>query len=121
MAQTVTAQQANPDFPPASRATYASHISHNFCKDFAFDNALSWASPSPLALTTNTQGHLTVTKDLLADAGRRACVKSMAKDGSTALHLAAAAGHDDAVQLLLGAGARPDARDRVSAHRLGLT
>ena len=53
-------------------------------------------------------------RELLADAGRRACLKTLAKDGSTALHAAAAATQPAVVQLLLDAGARTDVRDRVS-------
>lgn len=60
------------------------------------------------------QGHLAVVRELLADAGRRSCLKSLSKDGSTALHVAAAAGQAEVVQLMLDAGARTDARDRVS-------
>lgn len=67
--------------------------------------------------TTNPlQGHLAVVKELIADAGRRSCLKLMAKDGSTALHIAAAAGRAEVVQLLMDAGARPDAKDRVSCR-----
>jgi len=57
---------------------------------------------------------MAVIRELIADAGRRSCLKSLAKDGSTVLHVAAAAGQAGAVQLLLDAGARTDARDRVS-------
>jgi ankyrin repeat protein len=57
---------------------------------------------------------MAVVRELIADAGRRSCIKAMAKDGATVLHAAAAAGQAAMVQLLLDAGARPDARDRVS-------
>jgi hypothetical protein len=66
------------------------------------------------AAPLQSQGHLAVVRELLADAGRRSCLKSLSKDGSTALHIATAAGQAEAVQLLLDAGARTDARDRVS-------
>ena len=56
---------------------------------------------------------MAVVRELIADAGRRSCLKAMNKDGSTVLHVAAAAGQAAVVQLLLDAGARPDARDRV--------
>lgn len=59
------------------------------------------------------QGHCTVVKELLSDAGKRSCVKNLTKHGSTALHLAVAAGHADAARLLMNAGAKADTRDRV--------
>jgi len=65
------------------------------------------------------QGHLSVLRELLSDGGRRACLRSVSKDGFTALHLAAATGKADAAQMLLDAGAKLDARDRVG-HSLGM-
>jgi ankyrin repeat protein len=58
-------------------------------------------------------GHTVALKELLADAGRRSCLKAMNRDGATPLHLAAAAGYFDAAQLLVNAGAQLDVRNRV--------
>lgn len=54
-----------------------------------------------------------VVKELIADAGRRSCLKSMNRDGATPLHLAVQAGLLDIVQLLVNAGSKVDATDRV--------
>lgn len=54
-----------------------------------------------------------VVKELLSDAGRRSCMKSMNRDGATPLHVAVQAGLLEVVQLLVNAGAKVDAVDRV--------
>ncbi|KAI8464829.1 MAG: ankyrin repeat-containing domain protein [Monoraphidium minutum] len=59
------------------------------------------------------QGHMAVVRELLADAGRRSCLRALTRDGATALHVAAAAGQAEVVELLIDAGARTDARDRL--------
>jgi ankyrin repeat protein len=74
--------------------------------------------PHPTLTPIQRQGHMAVVRELIADAGRRSCVKALAKDGSTVLHVAAAAGHAAVVQQLLDAGARTDARDRVRISTL---
>ena len=55
-----------------------------------------------------------VVKELLSDAGRRSCLKAPNRDGATPLHLAVQAGLLDIAQLLVNAGAKVDATDRVS-------
>jgi len=59
-----------------------------------------------------------VVKELIADAGRRSCLKSMNRDGATPLHLAVQAGLLDIVQLLVNAGSKVDATDRVRLFAL---
>eukprot|EP00775_Hariotina_reticulata_P005700 gene5700-5939_t len=59
-------------------------------------------------------------KELLADAGRRSCLKAMNRDGATPLHLAAAAGCLDAAHLLVNAGAQLDVRNRANQTPLDL-
>lgn len=81
------------------------------CSHTRTHSTLHTSTLCPQSITT--QGHLAVARELLADAGRRACLKSMSKDGSTALHIAAASTQAGVVQLLLDAGARTDVRDRV--------
>jgi ankyrin repeat protein len=56
---------------------------------------------------------MAVVRELIADAGRRSCLRAITKDGSTVVHIASAAGQAAVVQLLLDAGARADGRDRV--------
>lgn len=53
-------------------------------------------------------------KDLLSDAGRRSCLKALNREGATPLHVAVQAGLLDVAQLLVNAGAKVDATDRVS-------
>jgi ankyrin repeat protein len=55
-----------------------------------------------------------VVKELLSDAGRRSCLRAMNREGATPLHLAVQAGLMDVAQLLVNAGAKVDASDRVS-------
>lgn len=52
-------------------------------------------------------------KELLSDAGRRSCLKALNRDGATPLHLAVQAGLLDIARLLVNAGAKVDATDRV--------
>ena len=66
---------------------------------------------------TPPQGHVAAVRELLRDPGRRALLRAMAKDGSTALHAAAVGGQEEVARLLLEAGALADVRDRVSAVR----
>jgi ankyrin repeat protein len=75
---------------------------------------LTGCLPAADTVLHSMQGHTAVVRELLTDAGRRSCVKSTNRDGATPLHLAVVAGHADAVQALVNAGARTDARDRVS-------
>jgi hypothetical protein len=64
-----------------------------------------------------------VVKELLSDAGRRSCLKALNRDGATPLHLAVQTGLLDIARLLVNAGAKVDATDRVrgwlSAERSG--
>lgn len=69
--------------------------------------------PLPPLKPLSRKGHLAAVRELLADAGRRNAARAQAKDGSTALHIAAAAGHADVARALLDAGARVDVHDRV--------
>lgn len=55
-----------------------------------------------------------MVKELLSDAGRRSCLRAMNREGATPLHLAVQAGLMDVAQLLVNAGAKVDASDRVS-------
>jgi ankyrin repeat protein len=57
-----------------------------------------------------------VVKELLSDAGRRSCLRAMNREGATPLHLAVQSGLMDVAQLLVNAGAKVDAPDRVSGH-----
>lgn len=57
-----------------------------------------------------------VVKELLSDAGRRSCLKALNREGATPLHAAVQTGHLDIAQLLVNAGAKVDATDRVSQH-----
>lgn len=66
----------------------------------------------PAALPTR-QGHVAAVQELLRDPGRRGLLRAMSRDGSTALHLAAAAGQEEVAGLLLVAGAPADVKDRV--------
>jgi hypothetical protein len=54
-----------------------------------------------------------VVKELLSDAGRRSCLKALNRDGATPLHLAVQSGLLDIARLLVNAGAKVDATDRV--------
>lgn len=57
-------------------------------------------------------------KELLSDAGRRSCLKALNRDGATPLHLAVQAGLLDIARLLVNAGAKVDATDRVRRGRV---
>ncbi|KAI8463004.1 MAG: hypothetical protein J3K34DRAFT_159942, partial [Monoraphidium minutum] len=81
--------------------------------------AMDAAGEVPLIVAAR-QGHLAVVRELLAGPGRRGLLRSMSKDGSTALHAAAAAGQGEVVSLLLEVGAPMDVRDRAGRTPLDL-
>ena len=81
--------------------------------------SLTWASAPMLACPSvfypTVQGHLAIVRELLADAGRRSCIKAMNRHGATPLHVAAANGQTEVVRALVNGGAKTDMKDRVSA------